>query len=332
MRRSPATAAVLVVTLTTFFIPARALADDQGAIANTLFKEGQTLMKKGDYANACPKFEDSLKLAQKPGTQFNLADCYEKLGKTAAAWDGFGKVVAMTKDDPARNAAARKRADDLEVKLTRLIIKVAPDARVPGLEVTRDGRPIPPAAYDVQIPVDPATYTMEATAPGYKKWSAQFKIEGAGARIVVEVPKLEKAPEEVVKPPPKGPDVPPPPQEPTDTGGGPNLKLIGIIVGGAGAALWVTSLIFALGAKSKWNDAEPLCPNNTCNQEGYDLAQSARSKGNIAFITFLIGTAAVGTGVVLFVIAPKKGREQNALRLTPTVGPDGAGIVLTGGF
>jgi hypothetical protein len=239
----------------------------------------------------------------------------------------------LTKDDKARRDLAQKRVDLLEPKLTRLIVKVSPEGRVPGLEVTRDGKPIPAAAFDVQIPVDPATYTMEATAPGYKKWSAAFKIEGPGARIVVEVPKLEKAPDVVVDPGPKvKPEIPVDPPPAADKGGGPNLKLIGIIVGGVGAALWVTSLVFALGAKSKWNDAEPLCPNDICNQQGYDLAQSARSKGNVAFITFLIGTAAVGTGVVLFIVAPKKGREGNALRLTPAVGPDGAGIVLTGGF
>ena len=129
MRRSPAIAVLLVVALA---VPVPAFADDQGAIANTLFKEGQALMRKGDFAGACAKFEGSLNLAVKPGTQFNLADCYEKAGRTAAAWDGFGKVVAMTKDDPPRYAAAKKRVDALEPKLTRLVVKVAPEARLPG--------------------------------------------------------------------------------------------------------------------------------------------------------------------------------------------------------
>ena len=128
MRPSPA---IATLTVTLMLLAPLARADDQGAIANALFNEGQALMKKKDYPAACAKFEGSLRIAQKVGTQFNLADCYERLGRTAAAWEGFQRVVAMTKDDPRRNKAARDRVSALDGRLTRLVIQV--DARVDGL-------------------------------------------------------------------------------------------------------------------------------------------------------------------------------------------------------
>src|SRR5512139_1741852 len=60
---------------------ARAQASDKAA-AEALFDEGRKLMAEGKYAAACAKLEASQKLDAGVGTQLNLADCYEKSGKT----------------------------------------------------------------------------------------------------------------------------------------------------------------------------------------------------------------------------------------------------------
>ena len=64
--------------------PAQAQSDS--AAARALFAEGRNLMADERYAEACPKFEESLRLDHGMGTQFNLAHCWEKLGRTASAW------------------------------------------------------------------------------------------------------------------------------------------------------------------------------------------------------------------------------------------------------
>src|SRR5215471_10148564 len=53
--------------------------------AESLFTDARRLMQAGDYEHACPKLEASRRLEPALGTTLNLADCYDKLGRTASA-------------------------------------------------------------------------------------------------------------------------------------------------------------------------------------------------------------------------------------------------------
>src|SRR5437764_5986851 len=64
------------------------------ATAEALFEDGKRLASAGEYAAACPKFAASQKLDPAVGTALNLADCYEKLGRTACAWAEFRSAEA----------------------------------------------------------------------------------------------------------------------------------------------------------------------------------------------------------------------------------------------
>src|SRR5262249_24412526 len=63
---------------------ARAETPEQAA--DRLFKEAEVLARAGRYAEACPKLEESERLDPGIGTQFNLADCYERTGRVAHAY------------------------------------------------------------------------------------------------------------------------------------------------------------------------------------------------------------------------------------------------------
>ena len=82
------------------------------AAAQSLFDEGRKLMSAGKYADACPKLAESQKLDPGVGTQFHLADCYEKLGQTASAWAGFLEAASAAKSmgQADREKVARERA------------------------------------------------------------------------------------------------------------------------------------------------------------------------------------------------------------------------------
>src|SRR5262245_14114390 len=74
-----------------------ARADDVDSVsALALFRGGKILADNGNYPAACPKFEASYRLVKKLGTLLNLADCYERTGRTASAWVLFaeGKAIA----------------------------------------------------------------------------------------------------------------------------------------------------------------------------------------------------------------------------------------------
>src|SRR5438067_2494545 len=81
------------------------------AAAESLFFAARTLMNENKFAEACPKLEESLRLDPGLGTQFNLADCNEHIGKITTAWAGFLEVAALAKaaNQPDRDKLARKR-------------------------------------------------------------------------------------------------------------------------------------------------------------------------------------------------------------------------------
>ncbi len=213
--RHPRTAFLLVVaaTLTSSAIPSRALAqaEDQAG-ARALFTEGKRLMKAGKYAEACPKLEAAQKLYSSAGILLNLADCYEKIGRTASAWTRFGEAVSVANrsNRPEDADEARRRQEALEPALVRLVVRVT--SPVPGLVVTRDGVTLDEAIWGATLPVDPGDHLVRAEAPGYEPWSTSVSVTRRGDTVTVKVPKLSAAatvertsPERIAEPPPKPP-------------------------------------------------------------------------------------------------------------------------------
>src|SRR3954471_22884098 len=90
-------------------VPARAEPIDKRR-ADKLFSEGLALLKAGKPAAACPKFEESDALDPALGTEFDLADCEEQLGKLAKAYSTFRRVEIGA--DKAGKAERQKQAHD----------------------------------------------------------------------------------------------------------------------------------------------------------------------------------------------------------------------------
>ncbi len=113
---------------------------EQKAAAETLFEEGRTLVEKGVYEEACPKFAESERLEPGIGTMLWLADCLENDGQTASAWAAF-KEAASTADvrrDP-RAQVARARAGRSARSSRTLRLPYRRPLEIEGLEVLRDG-------------------------------------------------------------------------------------------------------------------------------------------------------------------------------------------------
>ena len=110
--------ALLALALASSLAAARpALAQGEGeraAAAQALFDEAMRLMKADQNAAACPKLEESQRLDPGMGTEFRLAECYEKVGKLASAWAKFVSVadsaaVARMSDREAVAASGPRR-------------------------------------------------------------------------------------------------------------------------------------------------------------------------------------------------------------------------------
>ncbi len=277
------------------------------AAAEALFKEGKRLAADGKFELACPKFEESQKLDPGIGTQFNLANCYERSGRTASAWTSFLEVassarVAGQKD---RERVARARAGALESQLIHLTVIVAPElAQTAGLEVRRNGVVVGKAQWGVPMPVDPGTQSLEASAPGKKPWRVAVELTELGTQRELSVGPLDDAP--VARPEPAPRPGPATSAHTADTSSaGSTQRTIALVVGGAGVVGMGVGAVLALGAKSTYDDSDPHCDDGgRCTAEGLELRDDAVSRGNLASVVFGVGTAALIGGGVLWFTAP----------------------------
>src|SRR5512140_908048 len=105
---------VHLVALAASFAATPARAETSREKADALFKEGRAASQAGDFATACAKFSDSQALDPSAGTQLNLGDCSEHLGKWVIARAYFRDgIIKLDPSDP-RVLNARERLKVLE--------------------------------------------------------------------------------------------------------------------------------------------------------------------------------------------------------------------------
>jgi len=309
------------------------------AVAQGLFDEGKRLMQAGKYDEGCPKLVESQRLDPAGGTLLVIALCHEGQGKTATAWAEFGEALGQARRDHRsdREAAALEHIKAIEPKLTRLRIVV--NGKTEGLEVRRDGARVGEAQWGTPLPVDPGDHTFEARAPFKKTWFQSLPVKGEGATIDVTIPPLAEdvAPAVVAAPaagttgttgtaagqaPPAGTRLD------QDSGSDRSTRLTwAAIVGGVGVVATGVGVAFGASAASQWSDAHKACPNAHCTndadrQKGIDAGKTA----DVSTVFFLVGGAALATGIVLWVTAP----SAHDVHVAPAMGRDSGGLVLGG--
>jgi hypothetical protein len=318
--------------------PRPACADGSKAAAEALFEEGRALVLQKRFAEACPKLAESLRLDPGTGTHLWLADCYEKSGQTASAWAEFREAAgtASQQHDP-RAAVAQKRADELEARLTKLVIVVPPEAELPGLEIRRDGLLVPATALRIPIPVDPGVHAVAAIAPQHQSWSTTVQLPVEPGVVSLNIPTLE--PEPALAPPA-------PPPEPTrsvethvqsDRSGsgeqdtrGQEWRVTGVVVGAVGLAGLAFGAYAGLHAKSVYGDATSsghCLPDNECDPAGKQARSTAFEWATVSTVSVGVGLAAAAAGAIVFFSAPK---GSSALGVAATHG--GGKLVVQGAF
>jgi hypothetical protein len=156
------------------------------AEASRLFEEGRTLAKQGDHRGACDKFAKSLALDRAVGTELNLADCNERLGRIAEAWRLFDHAAGeLARGSDDRATFARDRADALASRLMSVVVKL-PQPTSPNVKVTIAGRDVQPSA-EIHDRVEPGSVEIVVTAPTRARF-VQTVRGVAGATVTVDVP------------------------------------------------------------------------------------------------------------------------------------------------
>ena len=341
--RSPYRALVsacAIVGLSSVQLDAHAQATDRKAAAEALFEQGRELSLQKNFAAACPKFAASLSLEPGIGTMLWLADCYENNGQTASAWAEFKEAAsgAAIEHDP-REKVARRRADDLTPRLSRLTIMPPPERSGAGVEIRRDGVVISAAELGVALPVDPGIHALAAEAPDRKPWSAMVQIPSAPGDVTITVPVLEHLPKGS---PPAGSSAPPAADIATEARNAdvaPASKdgvqrAVGLVTTGVGVVGLGIGAFLGLRAKSTYdnsNSSGHCLADNQCDATGTQSRTDARALAGEATAAVILGAAAAVGGIFIYITAPRAAPKA-AVSLEPRIGPRGAAFVVSHAF
>jgi hypothetical protein len=171
--------------------PASAAADGEDEAASTeLFNAGRDLMRKGDYAAACPKLADSARLKPTVGALAKLAECEEHERHLVSAFTRWKQALNLSR------SIGDERTPDVErevARLDRLVPKVrlVASAPLPLDSVIRvDDVKLSAAGLGVPLPVEPGHHTISVTAPHAKPWSTNVDVGADGATALITLSAL----------------------------------------------------------------------------------------------------------------------------------------------
>lgn len=291
-------------------LPRSARADD----TLLLFNKGRGLVEQGKWSEACPLFAEAHRLQPTAiGITLNLAECYEHIGKTAAAWQGYREAEFLSKvaSDTGRAHYAAEHAAALEPKLSHLQI----DAEAtPGLVVRRDQQEVSAGLLATLVPVDPGPHKVEATAPGYLVWSTTVVVGPGGDTKKVIIPSLGKIHASNAQ-----------------RSAGIAVVAVGLASLAVGGALGGLAITKNNASKADCSSTQP----NLCHPDGISLRQAAMTLADASTGTFIAGGVLVAAGIAVFATAstdrPRVGALQR-LELAPMVGFQANGLRIGGAW
>lgn len=162
------------------------------AAARALYDQGMSAMAQHDYATACPRLDQALRLEPDAlDAQMALAECFEKAGKLASARGSYlvAEGTAAKANQEARRRKAHDSAEALNPKLATLIVVVPDEIKsLPGLAIVRDGIPMEPGLWGVPLPVDKGAHEIVMTASGKLRVQKTFTVDADGEQVKVTVP------------------------------------------------------------------------------------------------------------------------------------------------
>jgi serine/threonine-protein kinase len=303
----------IVALLVALTAPARAQEDtDRLATATSLFDAAQKSVQQGQAEEACPMFEESYRLEPANGTLINLADCYERVGRTASAWLTFRQVAHKSEAEgqSERARVARERADQLRPRLVHIRVTVDVKARVPGLVVERDAVELTGAMLGMAVPVDPGEHEVRARAPGRRPWTHSATADQEGKTIEIAVPPLASIAPAAAPRPVAAPE----PQRGNDW-----QVPLGIATLSVGAAALIAGVALGGAAKQKADDAD-CDAENFCSPEGLTDRDDAVLLGNVGTGVGIAGAGLAAVGLTLWLTAPSDDAKSARLVLGPAGG------------
>jgi hypothetical protein len=253
-------------------------------------------MKRGDYAAACAKFQESERLdPTASGTLLNLAECEEKGGLFASSWQHLRQALDELPPSDDRVAFTRARLAAIEPQVPKLIVRLAPTA--PSTAHIRRGTvEIGAASLGTPLPVDPGPEEILVSAPGYetRRYTVELRA-GEVKEIQAEV----------------GLPILPLRSESSSA-----WRTAGYVTGGVGLAglgLGAVMGVLAIGRNNFMNARCSPGPDRTCSSEAAVTAgTTGRTYADISTVSLIAGAVLVAAGTTLVFSHRTKSNPRSA--------------------
>lgn len=295
--------------------------------AQTLFIEGRQAIDANDWKTGCPKVRESLGLFAVANSHFTVAQCDERDGHMIAALEHWERGMALVDATDPRAPVAKDHIANIEPRVPR--IRVVIPAASASATVWLDDMKLDPAALATPLRVDPGKHVFVVRAKGRQDNRREIVIaEKERTEFVANIgpvgtagltPTASSSTSSSVAPPPTAPMHP--------------RKVAGFVVGGVGVA----SLVVSAVTGNELSSVHATLDNSECAKSVAGCPSTKRDNYKNLYlssaITFSLGLAGVGAGVIMILTAPKSVQEKTGnTAVVPLVLPGGAGIGLSGRF
>jgi hypothetical protein len=313
-----------------FLVAAMLLASSSGPAgatspAEALFQEGRRLLTEGQTDEACARFSESYAMVASSGTLLNLALCHQTQGKTATAWNEYRAAARLARNQGREDRAtvADGKAAALEAALPRLTTTAV--EATPGLRVSTEAGPLGEGGLGVEVPIDPGTHEVTASAPGYRPWATTLEVKEAD-QLALEIPRLEPEP----LPAPRTRAATPPtfldPSRGAEDPSARERSSLDLYLAGGGGVLLVAGTVVWSVAYAKLQSAKAACTRG-CSQAEYDgNVSDIQTLKDVAIGSWITGGALVAASGAHYLLRRKRAP------LTVAVDPVNVGLLLRGSF
>jgi hypothetical protein len=305
--------------------PARAASEEERAGARSAATQGETAFNQKRWADALDLFSRAESLVHSSVHLLFKARALAELGQLVKARETYVEITREESTKPSASltksqAAAQQELAALEPRLANVTVQVSGPGAADAT-VTMDGAKVPRALIGLSRPVDPGEHRFQASGSGVESGEAVLAVkEGGSGTVVLQLKPLPGAPEPtpaaaaVVAPPLSGEATP------VDTSNKPGngLRVGSYVAFGVGAVGLALGTVFALSAKSKYDDANALCPSFPCSltqrqsDQRTQLGKDADSKKTLSLVGFIAGGAGVALGTTLFVLSNNQKNPERA--------------------
>jgi hypothetical protein len=213
---------------------------------------------------------------------------------------------------------------------------------VVDVHVTMDNEPLGDRLDGSSFAADPGVHVFRFEARGIAPTEQSLVIsEGQKDRreaiVLSTPPAVRVGPTAAPVPAPASADA-----AASATSRGAGQRWVGITVGAVGLVGLGLGAVFGGLAASDWSqaksycDGKPLSCTTAPSSPGVRDKDAATTLASLSTVSFIAAGALVATGLVVFFTAPKSRpadrRAASLLQLVPSVGPQGAGLLLRGQF